>query len=674
MRGSSSARPRSRDAFAGLLAGGLGLLPVLFGPVQGGYSPGTWLGAAAALAILVVVLVYGRSFDYPGLSRRLPPAPLLAVAIFTVFCLWNLVSVAWAVDRAAALTEASRTVFLLLLFTLALAVVRTPRSRTVFLTALVLGTAGLGLLVTVRLGTMARPADLFDDFKMMYPVGYANATGALFALPALLGLFLASEPGGPVWRRSVLFAGTVLLLEMTTLSQSRGAFWALFGAAAIYLAVTPRRVRALLWGGSVVAVFAVGFSALNVLHLDALRQDMDAFAVHTPPAVRALAVSLIVGLAVGAMLAVLDRSIRLGRRVSLAVKAGTFVLVATVLVLTFIRYPALQHPVSTADRVWTQFTEKSSAQENATTSLYFLTFHGSGRAIIWQVAWDAYREHPAKGVGADNFVVEWNRNRPTPFAVRQPHNLYLRLLSELGIPGLLLFVLPVGLVVGSAWIGVWRRRHAPGAIRDRMAFAAVVGGCAYFLAHDGVEWLWNFPALAGSFFLLLGTMAALVPRAEPEGPLPAAVTPDTSRPETEARRWRLPGAPAVLLALAAVTLALCLPQFLSERLVGQSRVAVAQGRPAAARTSAAWAARLNPLDGRPYGLEARAWSAEGDAGRSEAAFRRAAEKNPADWLLYLQWAEARAARKEDARAPLAAARRLNPLEPSLNAEATADAM
>ncbi len=199
-----------------------------------------------------------------------------------------MLSVAWAADRAAALTEASRTVFLLLLFTVALAVVRTPRSRTIFLTALVLGTAGLGLLVTFKLGTLARPADLFDEFKMMYPLGYANATGAFFALPALLGLYLASEPDGPVWRRSLLFAATVLLLEMTTLSQSRGAFWALFGAAAVYLALTPRRVRALLWGGAVVAVLAVGFQALNVLHLDALRRDMDAFAAHTPAAVRAL--------------------------------------------------------------------------------------------------------------------------------------------------------------------------------------------------------------------------------------------------------------------------------------------------------------------------------------------------------------------------------------------------
>ncbi len=164
--------------------------------------------------------------------------------------------------------------------------------------------------------------------------------------------------------------------------------------------------------------------------------------------------------------------------------------------------------------------------------------------MIWRVARDVYRTHPLAGVGADNFVVEWNRLRPAPFAVRQPHNLYLRLLSELGIPGLLLFVLPVGLVVGSAWLRVWRRRHAPGAVHDRLAFAALVAGCAYFLIHDGVEWLWNFPALAGSFFLLLGTTAALVqrgepdplvPRGEPDRPLPAALPPGPSEPRHRGR-------------------------------------------------------------------------------------------------------------------------------------------
>jgi O-antigen ligase len=81
---------------------------------------------------------------------------------------------------------------------------------------------------------------------------------------------------------------------------------------------------------------------------------------------------------------------------------------------------------------------------------------GSGRLAIWPVAWNEFQKHPATGIGFGAFVeVSIDRILGSPASQdfelpktqpKEVHNAYLGSLTELGIPGLTLFL---GLLVST---------------------------------------------------------------------------------------------------------------------------------------------------------------------------------------------------------------------------------
>ncbi|HKH16900.1 MAG TPA: O-antigen ligase family protein [Solirubrobacteraceae bacterium] len=80
-----------------------------------------------------------------------------------------------------------------------------------------------------------------------------------------------------------------------------------------------------------------------------------------------------------------------------------------------------------------------------------LDTEGSGRSSLWTVAWRVVEDHPFEGVGLNNFVVVagdyvrepgvLNRVRLIAEDPHFVHNMYLQVLAESGILGLLLFSL-----------------------------------------------------------------------------------------------------------------------------------------------------------------------------------------------------------------------------------------
>jgi O-antigen ligase len=85
---------------------------------------------------------------------------------------------------------------------------------------------------------------------------------------------------------------------------------------------------------------------------------------------------------------------------------------------------------------------------------------GDGRADLWLVATRMVDDHPLAGVGLGNFAaragewvsapgeldnVELVAERP-----HEAHNTYLQLLAETGLPGLLAFLLVIGLALRAA--------------------------------------------------------------------------------------------------------------------------------------------------------------------------------------------------------------------------------
>ncbi len=101
----------------------------------------------------------------------------------------------------------------------------------------------------------------------------------------------------------------------------------------------------------------------------------------------------------------------------------------------------------------------------------------NGRLRQWEVAADAFLEEPALGLGAQNFEYYWYEHGPVGFAVRQPHSQPMQLLSELGLPGALLWLA----FIAAALIYAATVRFRSSRWGTRVVVAAIMG--RYLLVH-----------------------------------------------------------------------------------------------------------------------------------------------------------------------------------------------
>jgi O-antigen ligase len=86
---------------------------------------------------------------------------------------------------------------------------------------------------------------------------------------------------------------------------------------------------------------------------------------------------------------------------------------------------------------------------------------GSGREDLWKVGWRMVEDKPVYGVGAGNFPVSSIHYLLRPGATQRDafivdekkvaHNIYLTVVSELGVVGLLLFLLIIVVCLRSTW-------------------------------------------------------------------------------------------------------------------------------------------------------------------------------------------------------------------------------
>ena len=77
-----------------------------------------------------------------------------------------------------------------------------------------------------------------------------------------------------------------------------------------------------------------------------------------------------------------------------------------------------------------------------------------GRLQAWETALRMTKAHPIFGVGPLNFLTEFPHYSPYP--PRAPHNAFMALLAESGIPSCLIFTAMVLAAIGQMW---WLRRH-----------------------------------------------------------------------------------------------------------------------------------------------------------------------------------------------------------------------
>jgi hypothetical protein len=238
---------------------------------------------------------------------------------------------------------------------------------------------------------------------------------------------------------------------------------------------------------------------------------------------------------------------------------------------------------------------------------------GNQRKAWWGEAWRGFRDAPVLGQGAGGFALVHLKERRTgddALDTREPHDVALRFLSGLGIPGLVLLALLIGSV---AWAMVRAvARSAGPEIGLPLAILAA------FALQASVDWSWAIPALTVPAFAAAGVVLAR-----------ASAVPD--RP---GRPGPLAGGALAALAVLAVASA-ALPWW-SARAVADGRDALADGRPRDALDLARWAEASNPLALGPLLLRAAASSdlQPPQPARALGAYERATRlqpDNPASW-------------------------------------------
>ena len=308
----------------------------------------------------------------------------------------------------------------------------------------------------------------------------------------------------------------------------------------------------------------------------------------------------------------------------MAFAAGLVAVVAVALAVVFARFGS---PPTLAARAYDAVTAPPPRLEGDLNRRLF-NLSSNARVFSWRVAWRSAEENPVFGTGAGTYEQYWLRHRPVPGKVVDAHSLYLETLAELG---------PVGLVLLAAALAL----PVVGAVRARQhsLVPAAVGAYVAYLAHAGVDWDWEMPAVTVAA-LLCGVAVLVAERRH-------------GKPRAVSERARV-GVAVGILALSGVALV---------TLVGNSAVSAAEAAawndPSKAQAEARKATRWAFWSSDPWRALAQAQLAAGDSSGARASLREAIAKEPRDWNLWYQLALA-SDEREAIRKALDRAALLNP--------------
>jgi hypothetical protein len=247
---------------------------------------------------------------------------------------------------------------------------------------------------------------------------------------------------------------------------------------------------------------------------------------------------------------------------------------------------------------WHEFSNRISAQVPESPTR-IVSVSSSNRWRWWTEAWNAFTDKPLQGTGAGTFELVDRVERDSPLATTEPHSVPLQFLSETGIVGLLLYAA----VVAAAVIAILRRE------RTRVWLALALGAALCFV-HSWVDIDWDFIAVQGPLFLMMGALVS-----GPATPIPA-------------RRWLVSGVVAVLAL--AVLYSVTSP-WLAENRITAANDAIERNKPGLALTEARSAHAFNPLSTDALFVNALV---EPDNAKALQLYRRARDlepTNPETW-------------------------------------------
>ena len=500
VRGRRSPLPTGPEQGARWATGLVVVGALVLGALEGGYAAARW--APFGLAVLwVAVAVLAPDRERSSGPRR------VALLAYGLLVAWTALSMAWASTPGVAFDAAGRTA----LYGLALALALRPRWTVPAVRRLLVLVAAGGTVLAgatlLRVASADDPGASFVDGRLIAPLGYVNATGAMWAvvLPALVHVAAGGvrSPAG----RVLALGGAGLVLQTALLSQSRGALIALAVALAVQLWLTSARSATLFVVGVTAAVTALVAGQLLDVRGAA---DVADLARRTDAAGGRIALASLGLLVLGAAAQVLLEVQRPRRRAALSdERHGRVALRLTAAAGVVALLLAVGNPVAWAsDRV-----DEALHGSNATVPVSGSRLTGdlgSERGDMYRVALDVFASHPLRGAGAEDFAGAYLRERRSDESPRFAHSLPLGVLSGLGLVGLALLLV----ALGAPLVGALRRRarlDAPG----RAGAAAATAGFVAWAVESTWDWTWEFPALSVLALVLLGVAARAVGSDDP---------------------------------------------------------------------------------------------------------------------------------------------------------------
>jgi tetratricopeptide (TPR) repeat protein len=602
----------SRTGAAELLARNPGLVPsgvafavlLWFAGDEGGFRGTTWM--PAMLLLLAVLFVCLVALPRPRPSR----AALAAMLLLTGYGLFSLLSVLWAEQKELAWDGGNRTLLYALVFALCALWPLRGRPAALLLAAFGLGIAAIALVELLKAGGAEQAIQYFYEGRFSEPVGYANANVALWMLGLVPCIVLAGRRELPVPLRGLLLGAAGLLGGAALLGQSRGWVIALPVAALIAILVVPGRGRTIAALAAVGAAVALVSQPLLDVYTDwhPFQPPGDTF----DSALRALLIASAALVVVGLLAALVDRRAVVRERSARLISGAAVGAVALVLVAGVVGYSVVEgSPISAVTEKWDEFKEGGSESSTQTGRL------GGGVATYrydyWRVAWNEFERAPLIGAGADNFGRAYLKEGESAQTPRYPHSTEMVALAETGLIGTFLLL---GAIV-AALVAALPALRRP----DLSGVAAGTGVLlfGYWLAHSSLDWLWEFPGLAGPALAGLGLAVGL-----------AALAPaDAPRPLLAGRGALALAGLCALLVAASVT-----PPWLAEREQRRAtRVASTDADGAVKRLERA--ASLNPLSPVPDKAAGIIEIRRGGYAAAERELRQAFERDNGDSGLYL---------------------------------------
>lgn len=466
----------------------------------GGFFAADYLLAAGiSLAVLGVLLVVHLP------RRRLSSSSLLAVAALAGLVAWSGLSASWAPSPDRAVSAMQLDLCYLGLFGLGLMAAGSGRyaGQLVWATLLAIGIiVGAGLLSRLDPHLVHPGPNIagFDRARLMYPLSYSNAFGAMAAIGSVLALGLAADPRARAAVRSLAAGGSVVLFVAMSLSLSRGA-WLALGFGLLTLVALGAHRLSLLFSIAVIG----GMDALAAARLATypVLVDNPARAAGQLAAGRAFSLQLLLLVLAAAGAHALVSGQRLLPAVGLQMRrAGRVVALALTAVVVLFAAVAYGSDAGSIDsfvtRQWNDFLRPTTVGQTGTARL---TSTRGTRSDLYRVALDGFAAHPWRGDGAGSFRYRWILHRRVNESVQNAHSLELETLDELGIVGGLLVVTLIGSIVAAAV----RSRLRRGALRSSQS-AAVGAACAVWIVHSFVDWDWQMPALSGAVLILAATL------------------------------------------------------------------------------------------------------------------------------------------------------------------------